>query len=1307
MAVSDILVLLRNDIEKSIPGNSSFKIKVTAIDICGPYIVLGSNAGTLYLFNNETSSFIQKIQTTKGRITQISISPDIAFLACSSSSGLVFILKIPNFVPQSNLHPVSSRKHEGSIVTALSWSNNGRDLYIGDGNGILSLLHVPPNLASSLILNLTHYLMKMDSAIYQIHTHSHYLLVSTLTKSYICNTRLETFSVVGTKPRHGEYGGCIARVLPNGKFSSSLTESMELNQKVYPGENYSGDNTIEKAVEVLPDYYNENTENMDQNRFKSVNRKISNEFHKFIKEDLFLPNDNDKGFQKDHYRLFCARPGFRIWESNFMGSVIATHQLKNAVPEHQPLVILCNDDFYDFDASERDRLTGNSFSFKKIYRFYNDYLLANSTSAFYIIEPSNSKIILWCSVHEGIQEIRAFDNSILILTLDSKVLRYLITTVDLAILTLHSNALFLQCANVCLKYASIFEDSYLLRHCWQSILNVIISNVKDPTIVRSVIGLKEKISFLKSEVSLKKFGNENICNKFGFEKVEGNINILERNFQSTDHSYPSRLNGGKIDKQGNISLDVVHNISSSDNLQQSIPLSVHEIDSHLITGFEESTLSKEEYNNFGLSKSTFQNISPGNLSNEASPCLDNLKSSQSLDQCAVVGVDLTPSNINNCVLKPYLELEEVVVGVRNFLKHNPSKLVKKALLVLFLKYYLAANLAKSQTDDDNGNSYEYNYEQESSFTYMIKNELVAEVSSLILLCFEEKVVLSCHYKDSLKFKRDIRSHSLTTEIFKDIDKFYSYLISEDKGLICHKMLMNNLYSVENHLGLMCCTWFSIMAKVTSKYEEGLELQILPNIDFDRSQRTQYLRHFLDAKGWNSFMAAISQIHHHTALYEIYYFLGYFLLTKKDNCASIDIYQCLHEYFDNISCDIIKENYSKYWSSCCELQNDIITSLLYKWDVGESVCSCKYPLPNCLANKSKFCDLIKTMINCLPLYDPQKIYTLFRERYFYSGVFDIVFRYNVKPLPEMVPYILQSFQSESILYLLGELDVSFYPYLMKILVKMYSGDDISVKCLNCLKQLSVCPTTAATSNKPRPKNSRDSSVDYFELKTYSSLWELIYKNIINIIGIQKSIQMLQDIDEEIPSLVPLKRLIIKDAFSLLSQSSNVMVMDDFSNNQDFPKLQFSKDVFSKIDEIVQQATAVSKEEAYQMFYFREKKNCSKKYIDVGDDASKEITEGLSGPKNSNLQWESSLSTDLFQPNELIEKFDRNLSRKNYHWGVKARILNGVCYLCHLGLAIDVMVKAGGLTVFPCGHAYHNVCLAQYDKFCFICLRSRSK
>ncbi|RXG69686.1 Hermansky-Pudlak syndrome 5 protein-like [Armadillidium vulgare] len=152
MAVSDILVLLRNDIEKSIPGNSSFKIKVTAIDICGPYIVLGSNAGTLYLFNNETSSFIQKIQTTKGRITQISISPDIAFLACSSSSGLVFILKIPNFVPQSNLHPVSSRKHEGSIVTALSWSNNGRDLYIGDGDGILSLLHVPPNLASSLYL---------------------------------------------------------------------------------------------------------------------------------------------------------------------------------------------------------------------------------------------------------------------------------------------------------------------------------------------------------------------------------------------------------------------------------------------------------------------------------------------------------------------------------------------------------------------------------------------------------------------------------------------------------------------------------------------------------------------------------------------------------------------------------------------------------------------------------------------------------------------------------------------------------------------------------------------------------------------------------------------------------------------------------------------------------------------------------------------------------------------------------------------------------------------------------------------------
>ncbi|RXG54884.1 hypothetical protein Avbf_17744 [Armadillidium vulgare] len=136
MAVSDILVLLRNDIEKSIPG--------TAIDIWALTLCLDQ---MLELF----TSLIMKLQfysknsnNERKNYSDIYISR-YSFLACSSSSGL-----IPNFVPQSNLHPVSSRKHEGSIVTALSWSNNGRDLYIGDGNGILSLLHVPPNLVSDI-----------------------------------------------------------------------------------------------------------------------------------------------------------------------------------------------------------------------------------------------------------------------------------------------------------------------------------------------------------------------------------------------------------------------------------------------------------------------------------------------------------------------------------------------------------------------------------------------------------------------------------------------------------------------------------------------------------------------------------------------------------------------------------------------------------------------------------------------------------------------------------------------------------------------------------------------------------------------------------------------------------------------------------------------------------------------------------------------------------------------------------------------------------------------------------------------------
>lgn len=58
---------------------------------------------------------------------------------------------------------------------------------------------------------------------------------------------------------------------------------------------------------------------------------------------------------------------------------------------------------------------------------------------------------------------------------------------------------------------------------------------------------------------------------------------------------------------------------------------------------------------------------------------------------------------------------------------------------------------------------------------------------------------------------------------------------------------------------------------------------------------------------------------------------------------------------------------------------------------------------------------------------------------------------------------------------------------------------------------------------------------------------------------------------------------------------------------------------------------------------------------------------------------------------------------HHWGVRSQVLQGICFCCHLRLPTEALVTEGGITVFPCGHSFHTICLLHRGHQCVICLQ----
>ncbi|XP_030562247.1 Hermansky-Pudlak syndrome 5 protein homolog [Drosophila novamexicana] len=165
-------------------------------------------------------------------------------------------------------------------------------------------------------------------------------------------------------------------------------------------------------------------------------------------------------------RIYCARPGTRIWEVDFEGEVVQTHQFKSALAT-APAKILRPSESEAFDEEDADALEANDellnyqpqqLQFAKLQRLGQNFLLAYTELGLYIFDVRHSTVVLWCNQFERIVDCRVAGADIFVFTQTGSLYSVQLQTLEAHAISLMQLSKLPQCARLLRQHVKYFAD---------------------------------------------------------------------------------------------------------------------------------------------------------------------------------------------------------------------------------------------------------------------------------------------------------------------------------------------------------------------------------------------------------------------------------------------------------------------------------------------------------------------------------------------------------------------------------------------------------------------------------------------------------------------------------------------------------------------------------------------------------------------------------------------------------------------------------------------------------------------------------
>nr|XP_056707603.1 BLOC-2 complex member HPS5 [Euleptes europaea] len=356
----------------------SSRLKCTCLAVSRKWLALGSSGGGLNLIQKE--SWKQRLFLThkEGAISCVAFClHDEDYIAVATSQGLVVVWELNQERRGKPERIYVSSEHKGRKITTLCWDTNTVRVFVGDHVGKVSAIKINTSkqgkATTAFVMFPVQIITTVDSRVVQLDYLDGKLLISSLTRSYLCDTEREKFWKIGNKERDGEYGAC------------------------------------------------------------------------------FFPAGKSCGSQQP--LIYCARPGSRMWEVNFDGEVLSTHQFKRLLSSPPlPVINLRADPEYNIACS-----SPQSLAFPRLLYLSDHCVMTWTDRGIYIFLPQNVQVLLWSEMKD-IQDIAVYKNELFCLHSSGKVSHLSLLTVEKCVDRMLRRSFWGLAAKIC----CLFQNSVVL-----------------------------------------------------------------------------------------------------------------------------------------------------------------------------------------------------------------------------------------------------------------------------------------------------------------------------------------------------------------------------------------------------------------------------------------------------------------------------------------------------------------------------------------------------------------------------------------------------------------------------------------------------------------------------------------------------------------------------------------------------------------------------------------------------------------------------------------------------------------------------
>ncbi|KAK9410060.1 Hermansky-Pudlak syndrome 5 protein like [Crotalus adamanteus] len=356
----------------------SSRLKCTCIGVSRKWLALGSSGGGLNLIQKDCWKQRLFLTHKEGAISCVAFClHDEDYVAVATSQGLVVVWELNQERRGKPERIYVSSEHKGRKVTALCWDTNALRVFVGDHVGKVSVIKINSSkqgkAATAFVMFPIHIITTVDSRVVQLDFLDGRLLISSLTRSYLCDTEREKFWKIGNKERDGEYGACFFPVGKSGANQQSL--------------------------------------------------------------------------------IYCARPGSRIWEVNFEGEVLSTHQFKQLLSSPPlPVITIREDPEYNISPC-----SPQSLAFPRLLYLSEHCIMTWTERSIYIFIPQNVQVLLWSEVKD-IYDVAIYKNELFCLHTNGKVSHLSLLTVEKCVERLLRRSFWTLAAKMCY----LFQNSIVL-----------------------------------------------------------------------------------------------------------------------------------------------------------------------------------------------------------------------------------------------------------------------------------------------------------------------------------------------------------------------------------------------------------------------------------------------------------------------------------------------------------------------------------------------------------------------------------------------------------------------------------------------------------------------------------------------------------------------------------------------------------------------------------------------------------------------------------------------------------------------------